>query len=311
MRDPLRDGVRYLTDSGLETTLVFHDAEELPSFAAFPLLDTEAGRARLARYYREHADVARAAGMGFIFEAPTWRASPDWGRTVGYDLPKVRRVNRDAIDFCRAIAADYRDIPTLVSGQVGPRGDGYVPGLEMSIEEAEAYHALQIAAFGRPDIVTALTINYTAEAIGIVRAAQGLDLPVVISFTVETNGRLATGETLGEAIAETDLLTRSYAAYYMINCAHPEHFAGRLDGMTSKRVRGIRANASRMSHAELDAMKTLDDGDPQALGISYAELSFALPRLAVVGGCCGTDIRHIREIAHHQRARAQRFTSAA
>lgn len=304
MRNPLRDGVRYLTDSGLETTLVYHDAEDLPSFAAFPLLDSEAGRARLSRYYREHADVAREAGLGFVFEAPTWRANPDWGRTVGYELPKLRRVNKDAIDFCRAIQADYRDIPTLVSGQIGPRGDGYVPDLAMSIEEAEAYHALQIAAFGRPDMVTALTINYTAEAIGIVRAAQGLDLPVVISFTVETDGRLATGETLGEAIAETDVLTRSYAAYYMINCAHPEHFAGRLDGVTSKRVRGIRANASPLSHAELDQMETLDDGDPRSFGSSYADLALALPRLSVVGGCCGTDIRHIREIVRHQRVRA-------
>ncbi len=305
MNVPLRDGVRYLTDSGLETTLVFHDAEDLPAFAAFPLLDSAAGRRRLDRYYREHADVAREHGMGFVFEAPTWRANPDWGREVGYDLGELRRVNAEAIAFCRAIADDYRDIPTLVSGQIGPRGDGYVPTTAMSVEEAEAYHALQIAAFGAPDMVTALTMNYTAEAIGVVRAAQGLDVPVVISFTVETDGRLATGETLGEAIADTDEATRAYAAYFMINCAHPEHFLFALDGVTAKRVRGVRANASRLSHADLDAMDVLDEGDPAALGANYADLDVALPRLAVVGGCCGTDIRHIREIVRKQRVDAQ------
>lgn len=305
MKHPLRDGVRYLTDSGLETTLVFADKMNLPSFAAFPLLDDEKGRARLERrYYREHADLAREAGMGFVFEAPTWRASPDWGRTVGYAPGDIARINREAIAFCRALAADYGDIPTAVSGQIGPRGDGYVPDRAMSAEEAEAYHAFQMVAFDGPDMVTALTINTVAEAIGIVRAARTLELPVVISFTLETDGRLATGETLAHAIAETDIATGSCAVHFMINCAHPDHFAPALDGAVARRVRGLRANASRLSHAELDAMEVLDAGDPVALGGSYAALAGDLPGLQVVGGCCGTDIRHMREIVRQQGAPA-------
>lgn len=301
MRELLKPGVRYLTDSGLETTLVFHDGLALPAFAAFPLLETVTGRARLERYYREHADLARDNGFGFVFEAPTWRANPDWAKTLGYEGEALARVNREAIAFCRALAAEYAEMPTLVSGQIGPRGDGYVPDTAMSAEEAARYHAVQIAAFGAPDMVTALTMNTAAEATGVVLAAREADVPVVISFTVETDGRLATGQSLADAIAETDGATDGYAAYFMVNCAHPEHFGDALARLAPGRLRGLRANASRMSHAELDAMETLDDGDPVALGAHYAALHGGSADLAVLGGCCGTDIRHLREIVRQQR----------
>ncbi|MEM9224858.1 MAG: homocysteine S-methyltransferase family protein [Pseudomonadota bacterium] len=288
--------MKYLTDSGLETTLVFLDGRELPAFAAFPLLDSPEGRNRLSQYYREHADAAREAQMGFIFEAPTWRANPDWGKEVGYDSVAIRRVNADAIAFLRDLQAEYGDMHTLVSGQVGPRGDGYIPNAAMGMEEAEAYHSVQINAFGRPDMVTALTMNTTAEAIGVVRAARGADVPVVIAFTVETDGRLATGQPLGDAITQTDDETGSYAAYFMINCAHPEHFSEEICATSAKRVRGLRANASTKSHEELDEAEELDIGDPHALGSAYKTLGEAFADLSVVGGCCGTDMRHIRAI---------------
>lgn len=296
--------LRYLTDSGLETTLLFLDCRELPSFAAFPLYDNAEGRERLERYYREHLDVARDHGMGFVVEAATWRANADWGATVGYDAAALDRVNRQSIAFSRAVAAQYPTVPTIVSGQIGPRGDGYVADSAMTPAEAEAYHAAQINTFAAAgaDMVAAITMTNPAEAIGIVRAAKQAGIPAVIAFTVETDGVLPSGEALSEAIALTDRETDAGAAYFMITCAHPEHFDAVLDAQVAERVHGIRANASTCSHAELDAATALDYGDPVALGAAYRALDAKLPNLKVVGGCCGTDIRHIREIARHVAA---------
>ncbi|WP_108658381.1 homocysteine S-methyltransferase family protein [Acuticoccus kandeliae] len=298
MSSLLNPGVRYLTDSGLETTLVFHDGIELPAFAAFPLVEEEAGRDRLRAYYREHADLAKAHGMGFVFEAPTWRANTDWGESIGYTQSEINAVNREAIALMREIEANYPMMATLVSGQIGPRGDGYQPTRVMSAEDAADYHAPQIAAFVNADLVTALTINYVDEAVGIVMAARRARMPVVISFTTETDGRLPDGQELGDAIMEVDERTNSGPAYYMLNCAHPQHFMRRLDGPFASRIGGLRANASTMSHAELDQCEALDIGDPMALAADYADLRRMLPALSVYGGCCGTDIRHIGCIAH-------------
>ena len=189
----------------------------------------------------------------------------------------------------------------MLSGCVGPRGDGYRPEQLMAAEEARAYHTPQIAALAQAgaEMVCAVTMTHVGEAVGVALGAEAAGLPVAISFTVETDGRLPTGEPLGEAIAEVDAATAAGPAYYMINCAHPTHFADvlRAGGGWTARVRGLRANASRCSHAELDAATELDAGDPDELAAQYAELRRLLPGLAVLGGCCGTDHRHLAAIA--------------
>jgi homocysteine S-methyltransferase len=287
----------------LETTLIFKEGIDLPSFAAFVLLETPGGRRRLRRYFERHAQIAREADCGFIAEAPTWRANPDWGRALGYDGPALEAINGRAI----TLLADLRDRDGrgrddyVISGCIGPRGDGYDASQEISAEEAERYHAEQIASFAltEADLVSALTLTNTAEAIGITRAARNAGMPVVISFTLETDGRLPSGEQIGEAILKVDAETDCGAAYYMINCAHPTHFEPALaaGGSWLGRLRGIRANASRKSHAELDAAAGLDDGDPHELAGEYATLVARFPELTVLGGCCGTDERHIDQIA--------------
>jgi S-methylmethionine-dependent homocysteine/selenocysteine methylase len=287
----------------LETTLIFKQGIELPSFAAFVLLETSDGRRRLRRYFERHAEIARVAGCGFIAEAPTWRASRDWGHELGYDSRDLDAINRRAI----ALLADLRDRggwgrdDYLISGCIGPRGDGYAAAGETGAEEAERYHAEQIASFALvgADLVSAMTLTNTAEAIGITRAARNRGMPVVISFTLETDGRLPSGEGLGEAILKVDSLTDRGPAHYMINCAHPAHFEHVLGagGPWLGRLRGVRANASRKSHAELDAAAELDDGDPDELGSEYAALLARFPDLTILGGCCGTDERHIERIA--------------
>ncbi|MEY2450940.1 MAG: hypothetical protein QOD92_514 [Acidimicrobiaceae bacterium] len=291
----------FLTDSGLETWLVFLRGVDLPDFAAFPLLDDPNGRAMLAEYYRDHLRVGEQAGTGVVLETPTWRANAAWGARLGYDAEGLDRVNRDAVAFARAAGDDFRTVELIVSGCIGPRGDGYNPSELLLPEDAASYHQAQIASFAGAgaDRVTMLTATHTGEAIGVVRAAVVQDIPVVIAFTVETDGRLPSGQALDEAIAEVDAATDRAALHFGINCAHPDHFADALqaDQAAIGRIGLLRANASRASHAELDEAEELDDGDPAELGGQYADLLRAHPHLQVLGGCCGTDVRHVDAIA--------------
>jgi S-methylmethionine-dependent homocysteine/selenocysteine methylase len=293
----------FLTDSGLETELIFNQGVELPAFAAFPLLASSEGAERLRSYFVAHAEVAVKADVGFVLEAPTWRANADWGAVLGFDAPALAEVNQAAIHQLVEIRTEFADAghPYVISGNLGPRGDVYRPEVLMTADEAAAYHRAQIETFAgtEADLVTALTLTYAAEAIGVARAAREAGIPVVLSFTVETDGLLPDGSTLGDAITAVDEATDAYPAYYMINCAHPTHFAHVLDPDAAwmSRLRGLRANASSRSHGELDEADELDDGDPVEFGREYAELRARFPNLTVLGGCCGTDLRHVQQIA--------------
>jgi S-methylmethionine-dependent homocysteine/selenocysteine methylase len=291
----------FLTDGGLETTLVFHNGLDLPLFAAFDLLKDEQGRATLRDYYDRYAAIARADGLGFVLESPTWRASADWGFKLGYSAADLDRANRQSIELMEEVRRAFENgAPMVISGCVGPRGDGYHPDALMTAEQAEAYHTAQVATFAdtAADMVTAVTMTHAGEAIGITRAARAAGMPVAISFTLETDGRLPSGQNLREAIRDVDAATEDGPAYYMINCAHPSHFMDELaaaEGWT-KRIRGVRANASKRSHAELDSSPDLDDGNPIELAADYVALRRMLPGLTVLGGCCGTDHRHVEQI---------------
>jgi homocysteine S-methyltransferase len=302
-RLPMLDLKPFLTDGGLETTLVFHDGIELPHFAAFNLLKDEAGFSRLSRYYEEYASIARDRGLGFVLETPTWRANADWGQRLGYDASTLADANRLAVGLMLEVRERFETAgaPFVISGNLGPRGDGYRADARMSIDEARRYHGAQIETFAQThaDLVTAVTLTYAEEAIGVVRAAEDAGMPAVISFTTETDGKLPSGESLAEAVARTDGATGGYAAYYMLNCAHPTHFEHllRAGGIWTTRLRGLRANASKRSHAELDNSADLDIGDPDELADEYRALHALTPGLTVLGGCCGTDARHVRAIA--------------
>lgn len=284
----------FVTDGGLETDLIFHHGVDLPEFAAFPLVEDPAGRDLLARYYDGYAAVAAAAGAGLLLESPTWRANPDWAARVGYDVDAMVRANVAAVDLLQGLAAGY-DVPAvLVAGQLGPRGDGYVAGEAPDPEEARAYHAPQVRAFADAgaDLVSALTLTTPAEGIGVVLAAREAGLPVSVGFTVETDGRLPDGTTLADAVRAVDEVAAP--DHYMVNCAHPTHVLPALDeGEWVRRLLGTRVNASTMSHAELDEAEELDDGDPDRLAADQTDLSHRLPAMRVLGGCCGTDVRHV------------------
>ncbi len=300
---PQLGGDLFLTDGGIETTLIFREGLTLPDFAAFDLLKDGIGAEALRHYYRTHATIAATHGLGFILESATWRASPEWGTRLGYSPETLAEANRRAIDLMVEIRQEFTryQVPMVISGCVGPRADGYVPSARMSAGEAERFHATQIRILAdtEADLISAITMNYVEEAVGIARAAKAVNMPVVISFTVETDGRLPTGDTLEGAIRAVDRATGTTPSYYMINCAHPTHFSHLVqdDGDWLQRIGGVRANASTRSHAELNEAPDLDDGDPVQLGAEYGELRMRMPALNVMGGCCGTDHRHIEAIA--------------
>jgi len=296
-RLPQLHGRSMVTDGGMETDLIFHHGVDLPHFAAFPLLESARGQELLADYYHGYAAIARRAGAGLVLESPTWRANPGWGALLGYSPADLARVNTAAIALLARLRDRYAATVTdiVLSGMVGPEGDGYQPGQLPSPEHAAAYHRPQIDAFARAgaDMVGALTLTSTGEAIGIVRAARAAGLPVAISFTVETDGRLPGGIPLARAITEVDDAARP--DYFMVNCAHPSHIEPALaePGGWRERITAVRYNASAKSHAELDQATGLDDGNPRLLAAAHAQLVPLLPRLSVVGGCCGTDARHV------------------
>lgn len=288
--------VRFVTDGGLETDLIFHHGIDLPDFAAFVLLDDDDGRRTLREYYLGYVEIARAHHAALRLETPTWRASPDWGARLGYDADALRRVNVDAVRLLRQIAAES-GLPTVrIVGLLGPRGDGYRSGAwdqETGPDDAYRYHRDQVRALADAgaDVIAAYTLNDAAEARGVVRAAREAGVDVEISFTVETDGLLASGRTLAETIAEVDVADAPDG--YVLNCAHPDHFDRAADAETARRIVGIRPNASRLSHAELDESETLDDGDPVELAERVAALLERMPSVRVIGGCCGTDSRHV------------------
>lgn len=300
VRLPQLDADVFLTDGGLETSLIFDDGIDLPEFAAFPLLAHAEGRAALERYFERYLSIAQRDGVGIILETPTWRASSDWAEVLGVSTDDLAALNRTAVDQLRSLQASH-DVPIVLSGCVGPRGDGYRPGEMMSRAQALAYHLPQVKTLADAgvDLITAITMTSSEEAIGVALAARAAEAPVVISFTVEVDGALPSGEGLGEAIEAVDQATDGYAAYFMVNCAHPTHFAGVLDASApwAQRLRGVRANASKMSHAELDEAPELDPGDPDELAADYVELRRRLPHLTVLGGCCGTNEAHIDAIS--------------
>jgi S-methylmethionine-dependent homocysteine/selenocysteine methylase len=294
---PQLDGRRFVTDGGMETDLIFHHGIDLPHFAAFPLIERAEGREVLTRYYDGYAHIAREAGAGLMLESGTWRASPDWGERLGYSVGALTDVNRQAIHHLAQLRETYAEaVPEiLISGMIGPRRDGYEPAAPTDPDDAAAYHRPQIEAFADAgaDLATAYTLADAGEAIGIVRAARAVGLPVAISFTVETDGRLASGASLAQAIGEVD--ADDPPEHFLVNCSHPTHIARGLGepGPWRERIRGLRPNASARSHAELDEADELDEGDPRALADARSRLDGALPGVSIVGGCCGTDARHV------------------
>lgn len=304
---PQLNGDIYLTEGGIETYIMYKKGFELQNFSLFHLLNDDVAAAEIKEYLRKVMAVAERNDVGLIMCGPLYRASRDWGDLLGYSTEELAAVNHRCIEMFEELASESklaRD-RILFSGVVGPRGDAYNLNTSITADEAEAYHSEQIATLDRAgaDFITGLTLNSAEEAIGIARAAKAVGIPVVISFTLDKQGELRPGQTLRKAIAHVDDATESAPAYYMINCTHPIDFAPAFEpGDWTKRLGGIRPNASSLAKGVLCKLGHLEEGDPAELGQQMAELARRYPHLSVWGGCCGTDDAHLDEICRSVRA---------
>jgi homocysteine S-methyltransferase len=289
-----------VTDGGIETDLIHRRGVQLVDFPAFPLVETPDGRAVLRGYFDDYAAIAAAHGRALMLESPTWRANPDWGRRLGYSDDGLAAANVRAVEFLHALRDAYSPAvgDVRVSGTIGPRHDGYSQADEIEPGDAAAYHGAQLAAFAAAgaDLATAYTITYVGEAIGIVQAARRVGVPIAVSLTVETDGRLASGMRLVEAIDRVDDVAAP--DYFLVNCAHPSHVQAALTepGEWVQRIAGTRTNASTAGHDDLDEAVERGDGELAEFAAAQHLLMAKLPHLAIVGGCCGTDARHIAAV---------------
>ncbi|PMG07031.1 homocysteine methyltransferase [Vibrio breoganii] len=290
--------------TGIDTELLFTHNQPLPGYASYPLLAKSSTRAIIEKMYIDLIALAKRYQTAVILDAMTWIASSQRGAMIGLNEHQLRDFNLDAIDLMAQVRDRCGDLPTLLSAQIGPREDGYQANNQMSANESLGYHSTQIDTYKltKADFITASTLSYPEEAAGIVLAAKSANIPVVVSFTVELDGNLPNGESLEDAIAKVDGLTKRYASYFMINCAHPSHFSHSFTQQPwEQRIKGIVVNASKCSHAELDRCETLDSGDPFTLGKEVAEICRQNTQISVVGGCCGTNLDHLEQIMKNLR----------
>lgn len=301
-------GVKYLTEGGQETEIMYKHGFELPEFAMFPLLDEPRAVPVLRDMYTRYLDTAARHGFGVLIGGLDYRASPDWAALIGYPPAALIEMQLRAIQFLRDLSEPYRSqVPDVrIAGIVGPRGDAYQVDRLITAEEAEDYHSIQLATLAQADVdlVEAMTFGNVDEAIGLARAAAPFDLPLSISFALDSSHRLNSGPTLREAIETIDAAAGEHRpAFYGINCSHPFEFMPAIEpGDWFQRVRSLRPNAAAADKISLCTLGHLEEGDPTQLGSLMGQLAAQFPHLDVWGGCCGTWDVHLDKIASKVRA---------
>jgi S-methylmethionine-dependent homocysteine/selenocysteine methylase len=304
---PRKPGLLYLTEGGVETEIMYKWGHKLPHFAMFTLLDKPEAMADMKSMFARALEVAATQKTGLVLSSLDYRASPDWAALLGISADGLRDVHFRTVAFMKEVAAPFVEkIPDLVfSGVIGPRGDAYGKGGGITEEEAEDYHTPQLKNLrdAGADMACALTFNNIPEAVGVARAAKAVGIPLGLYFTLNSKGTLGSGPTLKEAVESVEEITQGAPSYYGLNCSHPLEFMESLeDGDWLKRVRSIRPNAVRMEKVALCKLGHLEDGDPEELGQQMGDIRQKFPQMDILGGCCGTDERHLGEIAKNALA---------
>ncbi|KAJ5210720.1 Homocysteine S-methyltransferase [Penicillium cf. griseofulvum] len=291
----------FITEGGIETTLIYTKNIDLPNFSTLPVLNTEDGKETISSIYKGYIDIARAHSTGVVLETRTWRGSPLWSSEIGLSIPQMVDLNHTAVKLLQGIRSETPFDPIVISGAMGPLQDAYQDST-VSFDQAREYYGPQIRAFAEEgvDMLCIMTVTNLDEAFGAVSLAREYNLPIHVSFSIETDGRLRGGKTLEDAIREVDSVTENYVTYYGVNCAHPRYIIMAVQDMPMEvrsRLGSIRGNSSLKSHEELDNSTELDRGDIPGWVQEFNQLVSMLPGLKVVGGCCGTDEEHIDAIA--------------
>jgi S-methylmethionine-dependent homocysteine/selenocysteine methylase len=275
----------FLAGATLESVLVKDYNIDLTHNAAFELLYTHEGRMLMKQYHELYLQLAERYQLTYILETPTWRANRDWIYRLGYDYKDAAAVNQLAVQFIRETQLG-KNCDVIISGSVGPRHDDFDSTYAMTSDESELYHSEQIRAFALQDvdIITARAFNDSNEAIGVVKACSALGIPVVISFKINHDGNLASGESLGKAISRVDQETRLYPTYYTLYCDNLETVERLIrrerlihrSGYWNARLHGIQITA-KTSASDLTTVKE------------------HFPNLKIVGGC-GFDFSTLDEL---------------
>lgn len=299
-----KPGLYYLTEGGVETEILYKWGYELPHFAMFPLLERSDARSVIRDMYKRYLDVTARYGLAALMGGFDYRASPDWGAKLGYSRQGLHDATIGSIEFLRELAGEYQGAlsDTRIMGYVGPRGDAYLGKSRMSVEESRDYHSVQVQTLktAKVDLITAMTFNAIDEAIGVVEACRAADIPVSISFSLDSSHHLNTGPSLKDAIAQVDAATDHYTSFFGLNCSHPYEFEPAIDETDwMKRVRVIRPNAAKMDKISLCKLGHLEEGNPVELGQQMASVLDRFPHMDIWGGCCGTCETHLEEIAKH------------
>lgn len=297
-----QEGRFYLSEGGTETELMYKYGFELPEFAMFPLLNNPDAVSKMREMFRSYLEVVAVNGMCALMGGLDYRASPDWGERLGYSPEGLAEANHHALAFLREIADEYTtDIQEiLIQGVIGPRGDAYERNETITENEAEDYHSVQLKTLKEADVdlALAMTFNNIRESIGVARAAAKVGVPLAISFIVNSESKLDTGQSLGEAIATIDAETNHAPEFYSVNCCHPIEYEPAIESYDwINRVRGVRPNASKRDKIALCQLGHLEDGDPVELGQQCGDLARRYPHMDIWGGCCGTWDNHLNEIA--------------
>ncbi len=263
----------------------------------------EPGQSALTRLYREYLDIGRAAGLPLLLGTPTWRAHPERLARAGYASCDV---NGDAVRFVQGIRAGYGAYAAqvFIGGLLGCQGDAYAPsgGLTAAAACRWVYPQVQAMATANVDFLWAVGLPQAEEALGIAQALAACALPAVLSFIIRADGALLDGTPLQAVVARIDTAVTPRPVAYFINCVHPTTFAaamaiaGQDAPHLRERVIGLQANASALPPEELDGRGQLAADPPDVLADAMLDVHGRWG-VRVLGGCCGTDGRHIAAMA--------------
>jgi homocysteine S-methyltransferase len=253
------------------------------------------GRSASAEVHGSYIAAAKAAGLPLIMLSDTWRASAE---NIAASCHAGRCVNQDNVAFLKDLrAASGHEI--FIGGQSGCRGDAYRPEEALDTETAYAFHRPQMQALaeGAPDFLFAATLPALSEARGIARAQAETGLPFLLSFVLRPAGTLLDGTPWSDAIEAIDDMPQPPLGY-AVNCVHPKVLAQALSVLEKHspelvaRVVFFQANTSPLSPEDLASASDLLTEAPEQLAPQIAALQRRYG-IAVTGGCCGTDERHI------------------
>jgi S-methylmethionine-dependent homocysteine/selenocysteine methylase len=295
-----------LTDGGIETRIMFETGITLPPYVQVTgLVKDPAGGPVLCRIYESYIAAARSFGLPVVIGTPTFRASMNFVLQAGLDgTGAVRRLNADAAAMHREIRAQSDHRPIYIAGVIGPSGDAYRPEESLSAEEAREYHSLQAGTLAQSgvDFLYAPTFPAVEEALGAAMAMGATGLPHVVSFVLERNGRVLDGTPLHAAIERIDAAASPAPLFYSISCVHPSIAATALrdeavfSNLVARRLNEFKANSSPLSPEELVQLDHPEGDDPDLFAAEMWKIHEDFG-LRVLGGCCGTDDRHIRALA--------------